>query len=68
MPSYYDKHKPQVLEKARRIVKCECGFEVRYSNLSSHKKSNSHIIWLQGRKRDELQSRTSLVQNKAETD
>ena len=47
--SYYDQHKPHVLEKARRIVTCECGFQVKYSNLCSHKKSASHIIWLQSR-------------------
>jgi hypothetical protein len=49
METYYDKHRPQVLEKARRVVKCDCGFSVRYSNLSAHRKTTPHIIWLQGR-------------------
>lgn len=48
--SYYDQHKPHVLDKARREVKCECGFTVRYSNLSAHRKTQPHIIWLQSRK------------------
>jgi hypothetical protein len=49
MPSYYEAHKPQVLEKARREVVCECGFRVKYSNLSGHRKTASHIIWLQSK-------------------
>jgi hypothetical protein len=52
MDTYYEKHKPKVLEKARREVVCDCGFRVRYSNLSAHRKTTPHIIWLQGRKPD----------------
>ena len=52
--SYYEKHKPVVLEKARREITCECGFIIRYSNKSSHKKTQSHIIWEQSRKAKKL--------------
>jgi hypothetical protein len=62
MSSYYEAHKPQVLEKARREVKCECGFTVKYSNLSSHRKTAPHIIWLHSRKS------INAISDKKETD
>jgi hypothetical protein len=41
--NYRDKNKDKINEKQKEKVKCECGCEIRRSDLSIHKKTKKHI-------------------------
>lgn len=40
--TYYEQNKERILDKAKTIVLCECGQEVKLFNLNSHKKTKKH--------------------------
>ena len=47
MVEYYVKNKDKIAEKAKEKVQCECGSEIRKSDLVRHKKSKKHQKWLE---------------------
>lgn len=40
--NYYEENREKILEKAKKIIKCECGLEIKLFNLNSHKKTKKH--------------------------
>ncbi len=45
-PSYYERNRSVILEKARRLIVCDCGARIHYSNRSAHRKTVAHRIWV----------------------
>jgi len=44
---YYAKNKDKITEKKKEKVQCECGSEVRRSDLSQHRKTKKHQKWVE---------------------
>lgn len=48
-PNYYQQNKEKILKRNHTKVECECGSIVGYGNLSFHRKSTKHLIYIQGK-------------------
>lgn len=48
--TYYQEHRERIIEKHKEKINCPCGVVVAYGNLSSHRKSSRHLIFLQATK------------------
>jgi len=45
--TYYQEHREKIIDKHKTKVRCPCGMTVAYGNLSCHRKSARHLIFLQ---------------------
>jgi hypothetical protein len=41
---FYQKHKAEIAERNKELVKCECGTFITRNNMAKHRKTQTHML------------------------